>query len=401
VILLILVLVVVVGAAAAGLLGIGMLSDDRRRERSGLLAALSAPVVLAVGLALLAVLVLGIGGLDSGGEHEPEATPTTAARSRPRPAEAQPLPRSRVEPVTEKLPVVDMEPADENAFSSYRPVGGLAPGSVVRVKARGFGLHERGTAEQCVIELGRETACGDAFPVQFDDDGRADFQFALRGDFAPGGCRAGQPTCLLRLTGESGRRGTVQTVLVDQVARGRVSIEPARGLEDGQTVVVSVTGFPAGTTAAAVLCAPPETYDARRCSSPDPASAFTIDARGSGRTTVAVAGRLGPDAAVCGPRRPCGITVVVGPGFLTAPVAPIAFSAGPGVAYEAGRLALGIGAALMLAALAVTIAVRTDWTKPTEAATPALDGADLRADRDLDELFGTDEEIDERDPIPG
>ncbi|MCA1691380.1 MAG: hypothetical protein LC733_03935, partial [Actinobacteria bacterium] len=267
--------------------------------------------------------------------------------------------------------------------------------------AEGFDWHERGRVEQCVIELGRQTACAEAFPVQFDDRGRADFQFAIRGDVTPGGCRAGQPTCLLRLRGESSaRRGTVQTVLVDEVNPGQVHVETGRGLADGQTVEVSVSGFPPGTRATAVLCAPPEAYDARRCTSPGPTSAFVVDADGLGHTNLVVtAGRIGPDAVACGPRRPCGVAVVVGEGFLTAPVAPVAFALGPGPAYDAGRLVLGLGCALLLVATAAAIAMRTDWTKPTEAATPALDGADLRTDRDLDELFGTDEEIDERDPI--
>jgi hypothetical protein len=172
-------------------------------------------------------------------------------------------------------------------------------------------------------------------------------------------------------------------------------------LAERQTVEVSVTGFPPGTPATAVLCAPPEPYDARRCTAPGPTSAFAVDASGSGQTTIEVAaGRVGPGRAVCGPRRPCGVAVLVGPGFITAPAAPVAFSLGPGVAYEAGRVILGLALALSLVAVAFAIARRTDWTKPTEAATPALDGADLRTDRNLDDLFGTDAELDERDPIP-
>jgi hypothetical protein len=402
VILLLLLVVVILGAAGAGLLGFGVLSDDRRRERSGLLAALSAPVILVAGLALLAVLALGLRGQPSGDGDAPTAAPATTGPSRARNGTAQLLPSARLAQVAAKLPVVVIEPADENRFSPYRPVSGLAPGSVLRVQARGFGWFERGQIEQCVTELDRRSACAEPFPVQFDDRGRADFQFSVGGDFAPGGCRAGQATCLLRLTGtESGRVGTVQTVLVDQLVPGQVRVEPGRGLAERQTVEVSVTGFSPGTTANAVLCAPPEPYDARRCTAPGPSSTFAVDVSGRGHTTIVVAaGRLGPGAAVCGPRRSCGVAVVEGPGFIAAPAAPVAFALGPGVAYEAGRLTLGIAVALSLIAVAVVLARRTDWTKPTEAATPALDSADLRADRTLDELFGTEEELDERDPIP-
>jgi hypothetical protein len=393
VILVLVLVVVLLGAAGAGLLGIGVLSADARRERSGLLAVLSAPVVVLLGAAVIAVLVLGVVG-----GREPEG-PTAPAR--PRTATTEPLPLARVDRVTADVPVVTIRPADETRFSVYEPVTGLVPGAVVRVRAEGFGWSARGRVEQCVSELGRQTACAEAFPVQFDDRGRADFQFAVRGDVAPGGCRVGQATCLLRLTDARGQVGTVQTVLVDSVATAQIRVEPAGRVTHGQTVQLSVTGFPAGTTAVAVLCVPPDAYDARRCTSPSPASTFTVDATGAGRTTLVVAaGRLGADAVVCGPRGQCGVAVVVGPGFVAAPVAPLAFSAAPGVAYEGGRLARGLAIAVALGAIAVVVAVRTDWSKPTEAETPELDAADLRAGADLDELFGTDAELDARDPIP-
>jgi hypothetical protein len=298
-------------------------------------------------------------------------------------------------------PVIVMHATDSDRFLPYEPVSGLVPGAVVRVQVDGFDWHERGSVQQCVVELGRQTACGEALPVQFDGDGRADFQFAVRGDIAAGACRAGQPTCLLRVRGESGtRQASVPTVLVDALTPGQVRIEPAGPLADGQSVDVIVSGFPAGATATAVLCAPPEVYDARRCGPPEPMSTFAIDATGAGRTTLRVAaGRLGSDAALCGPRRVCGVAVVVGGGFVAAPVTPVRFSAGPGVAYDGGRVLAGVLLALVLSGAGLLIARRTDWTKPTEAATPALDGSDLRTGQSLDDLFGTDQELDERDPI--
>lgn len=398
-ILLILLVAFLVAAAGAVLLGIGVLSESRRRQRSAL-AAVSAPVVLVAGIAALAALVLGIGGRqsDNGPGPGPEA-PTSALAQ---PQRTQPLPTARIQTVTSNTPVVRIQAVDQDRFSPYRPVSGLTAGAVVRVQAEGFDRSERGHIEQCVSELGRQTACSEAFPVQFDDRGRADLQFAVRDDVAPGECRVGQATCLLRVTGDRSRQvGTVQTVVADRLTPGSVRVEPARALVDGQTVVVSVTGFPAGTTATAVLCAPPEAYDALRCSAPVTASSFTVDAAGEARVTIAVsAGRLGADAAPCGPRRSCGVAVLVGPGFIAAPAAPISFSTEPGVDYKARRLVPGVAAALMLLALALGLAARTDWAKPTEAASPDLDRADLRADQNLDELFGTDAELDERDPIP-
>lgn len=398
-ILLILAVLVLIALGGAGLLGIGVLSDDSRRERTGFLAVLSAPLILLVGGVLLAVLLLGVGGMQSG-DHEPGTEPATTVPPRRISPGAQAPPTARVQRGT-TIPAVVMHAADTDRFMPYQPVSGLAPDAVVRVQVDGFDWHERGSVQQCVVEIGRQTACGEPFPVQFDGDGRADFQFAVRGDIATGACRIGQPACLLRVTGGSGtRQASVQTVLVDQLTPGDVRIEPTGPLADGQTVDVIVSGFPPGATATAVLCAPPEVYDARRCGPPEQTSTFAIDPTGTGRTTLTVAaGRLGSDAALCGPRRVCGIAVVVGGGFVAAPITPVRFSLGPGVAYDGGRALFGVLMAMVLIGAALVIARRTDWTKPTEAATPDLDSSDLRTGQTLDDLFGTDEQLDERDPI--
>lgn len=398
-ILLIFAVLVLIALGGAGVLGIGVLSGDNRRQPYGLLALVSAPLVLLVGALLLAILLLGIAGTQSA-EQEPNGEPTSTEPARPTSHGSQAPPTARVQRGT-VIPVVVMHAADTVRFMPYEPISGLAPGAVLRVQVFGFGRYERGSVEQCVVELGRETACGDSFPVQFDGDGRADFQFAVRGDIVAGGCRVGQPACLLRVTGGSGaRQASVQTVLVDELTPGEVRIEPAGPLAEGQIVNVVVSGFTPGATATAVLCAPPEVYDARRCGSAAPTSTFAIDSIGAGSTTLKVAaGRLGTDAALCGPRRVCGIAVVVGGGFVAAPVTPVRFSLGPGVAYDGGRVLSGLLTAVVLIGAAVVIARRTDWTKPGEAATPALDSSDLRMGQSLDDLFGTDEQLDERDPI--
>jgi hypothetical protein len=103
----------------------------------------------------------------------------------------------------------------------------------------------------------------------------------------------------------------------------------------------------------------------------------------------------------CGARHPCAVSVFVADGHLAASAVPIRFPSGVAASYDTGRLATGLGIALALAAAAVLLAVTTDWTKPTEALAPELEGADLQTAASLDDLFGTDAELDERDPIPG
>lgn len=398
---LVIVVVAVLAAGGAGLLGTGVSSAGDRRRGPGLLPALSVPVVLVVGAVLAAMLVVGAGGMRSGDDHGTDATPAPPAPDGPRTAGTEPPLPARVLSRAASTPTIVMEVGREDEFPPYQPLSGLTPGAVVRVRVDGFGWHEQGSARQCVVELGRQTACGEPFPVQFDAAGRGDFQFAVSGDIAPGGCRAGQPTCLLRVTGERpGREVSVQTVLVDVLRPGRVTLQPAGAVGDGETIEVSVSGFPPATTATAVLCAPPTLYDARRCGRPEPTATFAIDAAGAGSTTLTVgAGRLGSDAALCGPRRTCGIAVVVGDGFIAAPVTEVRFSRGPGVAYDARRVLSGVGLAVVLLGAATAMARRTDWRAPEEAATPELDGSDLRTGQSLDDLFGTDRELDERDPI--
>lgn len=388
--------VVVVVLAATGVLGAGALSASARKPGSGPVAALVVPVAALLGVAVVAALAFGLVGLRGGDDDEvdeggaPEAAPRTTVTTAP-------LSSSRITTVTTVLPGVVLEAAEDDRFSNYLPTGGLTPGAAVRVRAQGFDGFERGRIEQCVTEAGRLPACGEGFPVQFDEHGGADFQLTVSNDFAPGGCRRGQPACWLRLTGlGSGREATQQTVFVDPFVPGGVVVTPSLGLVDGETVDVSVTGLPAGAAATAVFCGPPGQYDVRGCSSPSTESNFVIDAGGAGRTSLPVSAGRG----LCGARRACAVTVIVGNGYVAAAPVPVRFSHGPGVVYRADRIVPGVAIALVLVAVALGLAAKTDWTKPTEAATPALDAADLRTEQTLDDLFGADEELDARDPIP-
>ncbi|MGQ0745119.1 MAG: neocarzinostatin apoprotein domain-containing protein [Acidimicrobiales bacterium] len=397
---------VVVGLAVAGVLGAA--GAFGRGRRSWLLLPLAG-----VGLVLVAGVGVGVVGIDGpGGRHEePEAVPEESPVSEP--ASTTPLPDARaakplrppaadIKSTPGDLPALMMKAARPDRFSAYQVVEGLAPDAVIRVRAGGFDWHERGTVAQCVLELGRLTTCGPSSPVQFDDGGKADFQVLVHDAISTGRCRVGRATCLLKVTGTDSRRQAVaQTVFVDRVEPGRLRVTPSHGLSDGESVEVAVTGFPAGRSALAVLCAPPGGYDARRCDPPPSSAPFVIDANGTGRTRVVVGpSRLGADGVVCGPQRPCGVAVIVGAGFVAAPVAPITFSLGPGASYQPVRLVAGLTTALALLVMALLVARRTDWTKPAEAATPGIDEADLQTGATLDDLFGTDAEIEESDPIP-
>jgi hypothetical protein len=346
-----------------------------------------------------------LGGLRSGSDTGPgeradgPATATTVTPARP----TVPVPtgaRPAIPPGPD-LPVVSIVAAEDGRLSPYRVVDGLRSEGVVRVVATGFDPVESGVVAQCVVEPGAEEACGRRSPVRFDDEGRADFQLLVDDTVDAGRCRVGRPTCLLRLTGSSsGRQGTVQTVFVDGALPAGLTLYPAAEQGRAYEVELAVTGLDPGTEGVAVVCGPHEVFDVRSCAAP--LTRFVVGAGGSGGATVAVGSPgLGADRVRCGPRRECGVWVFVGDGHLVASAVPIRFPAGASASYDTGRLATGLGLALALAAFAVVIAVTTDWTKPTEADAPDLEGADLQTSASLDDLFGTEAEIEARDPIPG
>ncbi|HEX7276743.1 MAG TPA: hypothetical protein VF244_05155 [Acidimicrobiales bacterium] len=392
--------ILVAFAAVAALGGAGLLGTGRPR-----LAAV--PVVAAVGVVVVLVLAVAVlGGLRSGSHEEggqvAETPATTVATVPVAPAPA-PGPRRTLPaiPPGPDLRVVTVFAAGEGRLSPYPVVDALPPEGVVRVVASGFSEVEAGVVAQCVVVPGAEEACGRRSPVHFDGGGRADFQLLVSDTVDGGRCRVGRATCLLRLTGsESGRQATVQTVFVDRARRAAITLDPA--VEDGRAyqVAVTVTGLDPGTEGVAVVCGPQEAYLARGCAAGG--TTFVVGANGAGAATVAVGSPgVGADRVRCGPRRDCGVWVFVDDGYLVASAVPIRFPAGASASYDTGRLAAGLGIALALALAAVALVLTTDWTKPTEAAAPALEYADLQTAASLDDLFGTEAEIEERDPIPG
>jgi len=392
------VLLVVLGLLV--LLAVGLLGRGDGRGGSGPSAHAGTLGALAAGVVV--VLVLGAGILVVGVDGPGDQADAPARGLRTPLASTATVPTAPVEASPLDLTVVVVRAADPDRFTPEQVIDGLQPGAVVRVRAIGFESFERGVVEQCVVALGSRTGCGAPFPVQFDEDGNADFQYRIRDSFTSGRCRALRPTCLLRVRGsDSTSRGSVGTIFGGQAPRARVRIEPRSGLADGQTVEVSVAGLPADTEAVALLCAPPGSYDARRCSAPGAARRFRVGSDGVGRGQLVVrTGALGADAVPCGPRRTCGVVVITPDGFVIAPATPIAFSRGRGAAYDAGRLAAGLLGAFVLLAIAAMLARTTDWAEPTEAATPELDSTDLQTAAGLDELFGTDDELEARDPLP-
>jgi len=393
--------VLVLAVVGAVVLGAGALAGDdgdgrppvRERLFGGAGPALGIVVLLGVLVVLfvLPLLLMGVrgGSGDDGGEGaagpEPdrEETTTTAAQ--------------RVTTTT-----VAASPADEEAdgSGSLREVSGpqlrlnadespgfpplppvadeLEAGSVLRVRAVGFPADVTGEVVQCLSDGGRLTGCRNAFPVRFDETGRAYFQYLV----VPlrGGCRLDATACVLAVRALDGELTvSARTVFGDAVPPpGRVAVEPRTGLRDGDTVTVSVAGFPARTAARVVQCAAPAVGDPAGCGAPGPPTMLAVGPGGTGTTAFTVrTGAVGSAGARCGRGTTCGIAVVPEDGAVVARAAPLSFAAGPGAGYEGSRLAAGLGAAALLLVIALVLVRRTDWREPTEAATPEMDATSL------------------------
>ncbi|MDQ1481680.1 MAG: Neocarzinostatin family [Actinomycetota bacterium] len=270
-----------------------------------------------------------------------------------------------------------------NAFESDPPrVDRLRNGSVLRISAAGFETFGRGYVEQCTVG-----GCSNLFPVLFDENGSARFQYLVVRSFATrqepsSTCGAGDATCVVHLGG-NGRSAYLTTVFGDAIAAPpRVTVSPrATDLVDGARVQLTVAGFAPGERVQAKVCAAPETHGSARCGGAGPVVWFEVDALGNGHTTFVVReGRVGSDKVLCGRDVQCGIVVAYQDSSLPAPVAPISFAGGPSARYNLTRSLAGLGGAFVLFALAFLLVRNTDWRKPTEADTPDLDQASFAED---------------------
>jgi hypothetical protein len=247
--------------------------------------------------------------------------------------------------------------------------------SVLRLTVVGFEPASTGTIEQCSVG-----GCSNPFPVAFDLNGQARFQYLVRDDFArdfetPSSCRSGQPACVVHI--HSGDHQVfLRTVFQDPApAPPVITVEPNRfELVDGARLQIAVSGFAPGEHVQAMFCVAPHTYRKAGCGAPGPVSSFTIGADGVGRTTLPVReGRVGSGGGSCGGSSQCSIVVGHARSAVPEALVAVGFSQGPAAEYDVTRSLAGLGAAAALLLLAASLVRRTDWRKPTEADTPDLD----------------------------
>ena len=263
---------------------------------------------------------------------------------------------------------------DTDFVDAAHVVDRLPDTAVLRVTASGFVADTTGEVAQCAPTRAGHEACRGRFPVRFDGRGTARFQYLVAADRCDRGAH-----CLLWVRGEDDRRVAVPLVFGARApAAATLSVVPKDGLEDGQTVNVSVAGLSPRSHLEVVQCVPPGVPVAERCEASRPAMPLVVGADGRGSTSFTVTtGEVGTGRHPCRRGSRCGIGVVSDGALVRAAFVPVGFSAGAGASYDATRLAVGFAAAASLLAFAVRLIRTTDWREPTEAATPAMDAVPL------------------------
>lgn len=253
--------------------------------------------------------------------------------------------------------------------------GGLEPATVLEVNAVGYPSDTTGRVRQCVT--GATHRCNRSLTVRTDHRGQAVFQFLVTDRIdSDGRCRlASAQRCTVEL--EIGDRLTVvDTVFVDAAPTpGRLTIDPDRDLEIGETVTVEARGFPAGRELSLRVCAAPATRG-DRCGAPGPEATVLTDATGSARATLTLdIDEVGAAGIACARRTPCQIVATsTAVGVWSAPVR-LDLATTPGVGYDGARLAVGLLLAALLAASAARLIRATDWQPPAEADSSLIDDA--------------------------
>ena len=222
----------------------------------------------------------------------------------------------------------------------------LQDGDVLKVLVTDGEPGARGTVRQCALTATGLGSCRNHFPILFDDEGQATFQYQLDDN---GACGA-DATCVAT-AGTIDDRGTAFTVFgADAPPAPAVTRAPAGLLRPGDEVRVDVSGLQPGAPVQAAFCA-------AACG---PAERAAAGERGTASLEVTVG-------------EPCRLCAVVVVGGASSTRLPVRFAEPPSARYDAWRLVAGLGAAAVFLLLAWRLVVTVDWRPPSEAATPEME----------------------------
>jgi hypothetical protein len=224
----------------------------------------------------------------------------------------------------------------------------LTDGDVLVVRVRDGVADAPGHVRQCRQTAGGFARCANAFPIHFDDEGDATFQYQVDD---PGGCDGSGACVIVVDDDELDRSAHAFTVFGESApAAPPVTLSPPGPYEPGDEVSVKVSSLRPGSDVLAAFCAP-------ECRN---VSTAVVGADGNAAATVEIGERC----------RDCGVVVVGGANSVRVDVQ---FTPAPSPGYDPARLIAGLAIAAMLLLVAWRIVVSVDWTPPSEAATPELD----------------------------
>ena len=268
-------------------------------------------------------------------------------------------------------PVVPMQATSDDDDPGVRPaIGGLEPGTVLRLSIEGFPAFAKASASQCSLGL-----CSNSIDVQLDDDGTARVQYLVFDDFAAsaGGCRLDTAPCSIVIENVDGdERAEIDTLFTDELPPpGRLRVSRDDDLVAGDHIDVLAEGFLPGAEMTALVCV----VDSNDCIAAGEDATFTVDDDGTARG--------GATVHSCPRSSECELRVRGKRSLTRAAAVPLAFATPPGAEYDAGRVALGLAIAFVLCALTLYLIRRTDWRPVGEEDAPEIDDAEYA---DLDAM---------------
>ncbi len=248
---------------------------------------------------------------------------------------------------------VELHATDSSERAAPPPVlDELADGDVLRITVDGGQSGAHGQIRQCERTVDGFASCTNPFPVLFDDEGVAIFQYQL----VDSGRCSPTATCVVVVTDDDRERTAYAYLVFGAPAQPAptVSLAPSGPYDPSARVDVTVSGLAPGATAVVSFCA-------LRCYE---RIMVTADDVGLATASVVIGGRCSE----------CGIRVVSGQYDTSIDVT---FTPLPSPSRSPGRVVIG----LLLAATLLAIAWRTiathDWRPPSEAATPEFDAITL------------------------
>ena len=225
----------------------------------------------------------------------------------------------------------------------------LADGDLLVVRVSDGVGGAPGQVRQCRLTVDGFGRCANVFPIQFDDDGAATFQYQV---FDLDRCDGTGGACAIVVNDEDGTRIAHAVTVFGASAppAPTVTLEPPGPYRPGARVRVDVSSLPAGAVARVAFCAEECGGETRVVAGDD----------GTATANIAVGERCGD----------CGVVVVSG---ATIQRVDVRFTSLPSPGYDAARLVAGLGLAAVFLLLAWRIVRGVDWRPPSEADAPELE----------------------------